>query len=157
MTYKINVQNALKEKITISNKSLINLAKLTLGPHVKNAELTIRLVDTDEIKELNTTYRKQNKPTNVLAFPSNLPPNIKLKHHLLGDIIISPEIVGKESIELNKSFEEHMALIVIHGVLHLLGFDHIEDNDTQKMQSIEIAILNKLGYKNPYPEEGYET
>ena len=157
MTYKINIQNAVEENIGILNKTLINWAKLTLAAQVKHAELTIRFVDNDEIQELNTIYRKQNKPTNVLAFPVTLPPGIKLKHRLLGDIIIAPNIVVKESTELNKSYEEHMALMVIHGVLHLLGYDHIDDSDAQIMQRIEITLLNNLGYANPYPEEGHET
>ena len=102
---------------------------------------------------LNSTYRKQNKVTNVLAFPSNLPKDIQLDVPLLGDVIICPSVLQAESESLNKPLQAHWAHIVIHGVLHLLGFDHVRDEDAPIMQAQEINILEELGFCNPYKEE----
>lgn len=158
MPYHIDIQNATNAEVKIKNKSLIEWAKLTLSSQaIQKAELTIRLVDITEITNLNNTYRKKNTATNVLAFPAaKLPTDIKLKYPLLGDIIICPEVVFDESIKLQKTSTSHFALLVIHGVLHLLGYDHIEEEDAQKMQKIEIELLDKLGFENPYLEDDNE-
>ncbi|MDI1351847.1 MAG: rRNA maturation RNase YbeY, partial [bacterium] len=103
-----------------------------------------------EMVYLNDTYRKQNKTTNVLAFPCSLPDAIELESPLLGDVIICPQVLAEESIQLNKALSEHWALIVMHGILHLLGYDHIEDDEAEVMQAIEIKLLATLGYANPY-------
>jgi probable rRNA maturation factor len=105
--------------------------------------------------DLNHTYRKQNKTTNVLSFPSDLPESIQLDCPFLGDIIICPEVLLTESQQHNKSLQEHWSLIVIHGVLHLLGYDHIEEDDALTMQGIEIKLLAELNYANPYDTEEY--
>lgn len=153
MTTYIDIQHATEKPVDISDEQLLKWAKLTLKDEIDSAELTIRLADTDEIMQLNQTYRKQNKPTNVLAFPANLPDNIELDTHLLGDIIICPDVVYEECEKLNKSIESHFALMVIHGVLHLLGYDHISDTDAEIMQTKEIKILKEIGFSNPYLEE----
>jgi len=153
MATYIDIQHATAKPVEINDEQLLKWAKITLMDEVDSAELTIRLADTDEIMQLNQTYRKQNKPTNVLAFPANLPDNIELDTRLLGDIIICPEVVYEECKQLNKSIESHFALMVIHGVLHLLGYDHIDDKDTEIMQNKEINILKEIGFANPYLEE----
>jgi probable rRNA maturation factor len=153
MTYYIDIQNATDEPLPVTEENLIRIASLALKDEKKDAELTIRIVTSEEMIDLNHTYRKQNKTTNVLAFPSELPDNIQLDCPLLGDIIICPEVLLAESIELKKSLQEHWFLIVIHGVLHLLGYDHIEDKDALMMQGIEIKLLAELGYANPYDTE----
>lgn len=153
MTTYIDIQHATAKPIDISDEQLLKWAKLTLRGEVDSAELTVRLADTEEIMQLNQTYRKQNKPTNVLAFPANLPADIQLDTRLLGDIIICPDVVYDECQQLNKSIESHFALMVIHGVLHLLGYDHINDIDTEIMQNKEINILKEIGFANPYLEE----
>ncbi len=153
MTYHIDLQNATDAPLPLTEEELIHLAELTLKEHQKAAELTIRLVDAEEMIHLNNTYRKQNKPTNVLAFPSSLPDHIELEYPLLGDIIICPEVLLAESQQLNKSLKEHWSLIVIHGVLHLLGYDHIKEDEALVMQSLEIKLLNELGYSDPYDLE----
>ncbi|KTD60218.1 metal-dependent hydrolase [Legionella sainthelensi] len=154
MNYYIDIQNATGEPLPISDDQLTRLALLTLRDYKKEAELTIRLVTSEEMIDLNHTYRKQNKTTNVLAFPCTLPPEVQLECSLLGDVIICPQVLFDESKQLNKTLESHWALIVIHGILHLLGYDHIKDDDAAIMQSIEIKLLTELGFANPYDAEG---
>ncbi|CAM2875498.1 rRNA maturation RNase YbeY [Legionella worsleiensis] len=150
MTYHVDVQNATNQQPPVSEDELIKLAGLALRDQCNDAELTVRLVDAEEMIYLNNTYRKQNKTTNVLAFPCSLPDTIKLECPLLGDVIICPEVLLEESKQMQKSLHEHWALIIIHGVLHLLGYDHIEDDDARVMQDLEIKLLAELGYRNPY-------
>ena len=117
--------------------------------HTKSPfELTIRLVDNDEIQQLNLQYRHKDKPTNVLSFPFEVPEGIEL--NLLGDIIIAINVVEQEAIEQKKSLKDHWAHMVIHGCLHLLGYDHINDDEAEEMESLEINILKGLSITNPY-------
>ena len=112
------------------------------------SEVTIRIVDEAESHELNLTYRGKDKPTNVLSFPFEAPPEIELP--LLGDLIICRQVVEKEAVEQSKTVEEHWAHMVIHGCLHLLGYDHIEDDEAEEMEGLETEILQNLGYADPY-------
>jgi len=153
MNYHIDIQHACEETIPISDETLSNWAQLTLKEHRKVAELTLRFVDLNEITYLNHTYRNQDKPTNVLAFPSNIPDNIELEFPLLGDVIICPSVLQTESLDLNKPLTAHWAHIVIHGILHLLGYDHIEEAEAATMQKLEIELLMQLGFNNPYDTE----
>ena len=111
-------------------------------------ELTVRIVDKDEIQTLNKTYRHQDKPTNVLSFPFEAPPQIQLP--LLGDLVICHDVVVDEAHQQQKTIAQHWAHIVIHGVLHLKGYDHIDDSDADIMEALEIQILDKLDICNPY-------
>lgn len=111
-------------------------------------ELTIRIVDKNEIQKLNKTYRHKDKPTNVLSFPFEAPPEIQLP--LLGDIIICHDIVVAEAQQQQKTTQDHWAHMVIHAVLHLKGYDHIRDADAEIMENLEVQILNKLNIPNPY-------
>jgi len=156
MNYHIDIQNASDEDLPVSEEEITRLASLALKNYAKDAELTIRLVTPEEMTYLNHTYRKQNKTTNVLAFPSTIPADIQLKYPLLGDVIICPQVLVAESKQLKKTLEEHWALILIHGILHLLGYDHIKDDDATMMQTIEIKLLAELGYVNPYDTEENE-
>lgn len=115
------------------------------------SEVTIRLVDEEESRELNHTYRGKDKPTNVLSFPFEAPPGIELP--LLGDLIICRQVVEQEATEQEKAPEAHWAHMVIHGSLHLLGYDHIEDEEAEEMESIETEIMLALGYPDPYISE----
>ena len=156
MNYHIDIQHACEDTIPITDETFSEWATLVLSTQRDSAELTLRLVDRDEITQLNDCYRKQNKATNVLAFPANIPDNITLDYPLLGDVIICPHVLQEESISLNKPLIAHWALIVIHGILHLLGYDHIEDNDATIMQALEIKLLAQLGFDNPYQIEDHE-
>lgn len=115
------------------------------------SEVTIRVVDKAESHELNHTYRGKDKPTNVLSFPFEAPPGIELP--LLGDLIICRQVVEQEAREQEKALEAHWAHMVIHGSLHLLGYDHIEDNEAEEMESLETEIMLALGYPDPYISE----
>ena len=117
----------------------------------EESEVTIRLVDEAESQQLNHTYRGKEKPTNVLSFPFEAPPCIELP--LLGDLIICRQVVEREAVEQEKSLEAHWAHMVIHGSLHLLGYDHIEDDEAEEMEGIETEIMLALGYPDPYISE----
>ena len=112
------------------------------------AEITIRLVDSDESQQLNNQYRGKDKPTNVLSFPFEVPTGIELD--LLGDLVICAPVIAAEAIEQNKSENAHWAHMVIHGCLHLLGYDHINDQEAEEMEALEIALLAKLNIADPY-------
>ncbi|ABF14044.1 rRNA maturation RNase YbeY [Candidatus Palibaumannia cicadellinicola] len=117
----------------------------------KKAEVTIRLVDEAESYNLNKIYRGQNHSTNVLSFPFKAPSPVKLV--LLGDIIICRQVVEREAQEQNKILEAYWAHMVIHGSLHLLGYDHFIEQNAKKMEYLETKIMHKLGYLNPYETE----
>ena len=155
MKYYIDIQHACQETIPVTDDILRHWATCALAPYRDSAELTLRFVDIEEITHLNHLYRKQNKATNVLAFPATYPNEIELDYPLLGDVIICPAILKQESITLEKTLTAHWAHIVIHGVLHLLGYDHIKEDEANIMQSIEIQLIAGLGFDNPYgsPDE----
>jgi probable rRNA maturation factor len=153
MNTKINLQIACDDPLPVNGKTIKHWLKLTLKEQLCRREVTVRLVTKDEITALNTTYRNKNKPTNVLAFPSQLPDSIVLKYSPLGDIVICPAVLLQEALEQKKTLLDHWAHIVIHGCLHLLGFDHIETQDATRMQAKEIELLKQLNINNPYHNE----
>ncbi|MDR9830675.1 rRNA maturation RNase YbeY [Vibrio sp. FNV 38] len=112
------------------------------------AEVTVRIVDEQESQQLNHQYRGKDKPTNVLSFPFESPPGVELD--LLGDLIICRQVVEREAQEQKKSVDAHWAHMVVHGSLHLLGYDHIEDDEAEEMESIETEIMQKMGFADPY-------
>ena len=111
-------------------------------------EQTIRIVDESESQQLNKSYRAQDKPTNVLSFPADDSSYLDYVH--LGDLVICAPIVEQEAQQQQKSLVAHWAHMVVHGMLHLQDFDHIDDEDAQKMEALEIEILAGLGHTNPY-------
>ncbi|WP_025565076.1 rRNA maturation RNase YbeY [Psychromonas sp. SP041] len=115
------------------------------------AELTIRIVDSEESQQLNHQYREKDKSTNVLSFPFQNPPGITLP--LLGDLVVCKEVVENEATEQQKPLISHWAHMTIHGTLHLLGFDHIEEDEAEAMESIETKLMIELGYSDPYLSE----
>ena len=116
----------------------------------QDAEIVVRIVDELESAELNQQYRHKPGPTNILSFPVEVPEGIEL--NLLGDLVICAPVLEKEALEQGKLLADHWAHIIIHGVLHLLGYDHIHDDDAELMESKEIAILQQLNINNPYTE-----
>lgn len=116
-----------------------------------DAELTVRIVDSEESQQLNHQYRDKDKPTNVLSFPFQNPPGITLP--LLGDLVICKQVVEKEAMEQQKALTSHWAHMLVHGTLHLLGYDHIDDDEAEEMESIETKLLIELGFSDPYLSE----
>ncbi|MBN4080468.1 rRNA maturation RNase YbeY [Beggiatoa alba] len=121
-------------------------------------ELSIRVVDIHESQFLNSQYRQKNKPTNVLSFPFEMPDIFKEDQQttILGDIVVCAPIIEMESQQQKKSTQEHWAHMIVHGVLHLLGYDHINNKEAEAMEALEIKILAHFGYPNPYLELAHE-
>jgi len=115
-----------------------------------NSELTIRLTSDKEMASLNKKWRNKNKTTNVLAFPNNYSISLDKKLTYIGDILVSYGEVKRESINRNISFIDHLVHLIVHGVLHLCGYNHISDSDEKIMISYEKLILAKVGIKDPY-------
>ncbi|MFP3014375.1 MAG: rRNA maturation RNase YbeY [Arsenophonus sp.] len=133
----------------LPNKTIIQHWLNSFLPEFKSkSEITIRIVDIAESKRLNLTYRRKNKATNVLSFPFKAIDNIASP--LLGDLIICRQVVENESFEQQKTLYAHLAHMIIHGCLHLLGYDHQNNFETKKMETAETKILQKLGYFDPY-------
>ena len=131
-----------------SEEDIAYWAETALPDPQQDAEMCIRIVEEEESQQLNNQYRGKNKPTNVLSFPSEIPEEVDLP--LLGDLVICVNVVERESKEQNKSLESHWAHMVLHGTLHLLGYDHIEDKEAEEMEHLETQLLVGLGYPPPY-------
>lgn len=120
-----------------------------------DVEISVVLADDDFVRELNRTWRNMDVPTNVLAFPcSDGDESAGIgAERLLGDVVVAFQTIQREAIELHLSLEHHFAHLIIHGVLHLLGYDHIEDGDAAVMEKLEAEALARLGIGNPYEED----
>jgi len=113
-------------------------------------EFTARFVGIEESQALNLQFRGKDKPTNVLSFPFESPPGIEMP--LLGDLVICAPVISQEAAEQNKPVAFHYAHMLVHGILHLLGYDHIEDTQADEMEALEIRILAELGIDDPYQD-----
>lgn len=148
----LDLQLACEETSGLPDEALFQRwVDAVIPPFQEESELTIRLVDVAESHELNLTYRGKDKPTNVLSFPFEAPPGIEMP--LLGDLIICRQVVEQEASEQGKPLEAHWAHMVVHGSLHLLGYDHIEDDEAEEMEGLETEIMLALGYEDPYISE----
>lgn len=116
----------------------------------RDTEIVIRIVDEQESASLNGQYRHKHGPTNILSFPFEMPAIEGLELNLLGDLVVCAPVLEKEAREQNKSLADHWAHIIVHGVLHLLGYDHIDETEAEIMESKETAILQTLNITNPY-------
>ena len=128
------------------------------------AAASMLITTAEEIQQLNKQYRDKDKPTNVLSFPMALPDDVpeEIAHEisqemfeqdgasLLGDIALCAPVIKQEAKQQSKSEEEHWAHMVVHGMLHLQGYDHLEDDEAEKMEQLEIKILDRLGFADPY-------
>jgi probable rRNA maturation factor len=123
-------------------------AVLAAEKNTAEVELTVRIVGVDEITDLNSRYRHKTGPTNILSFPFEAPPGVEL--NLLGDLVIAAPVVVNEAQQQNKTQQAHWAHMVVHGTLHLLGYDHQVAAEAEDMEAREIRILQNLGYANPY-------
>ncbi|OLU23244.1 rRNA maturation RNase YbeY [Pseudomonas sp. PA15(2017)] len=122
---------------------------IALRQRSADSELTIRLVDEEEGRELNRTWRGKDYATNVLSFPADVPDEL-LDIPLLGDLVICVPVVEREAVEQGKTLDAHWAHLVIHGCLHLLGYDHILDAEAEEMEGLERILLAELGHPDPY-------
>ena len=113
-----------------------------------DGEICIKIIDEAESQDLNHTYRGKDQPTNVLSFPADLPDFVESDY--LGDLAICAAIVISEATEQNKPINAHWAHMSIHGILHLLGYDHIEDEEAEEMEALEVEILGGMGIADPY-------
>lgn len=121
---------------------------VSLQQDYDNLEQTIRIVDEDESQALNKTYRGKDRPTNVLSFVAE--DCAYLDYQCLGDLVICAPVVEQEARQQHKTLMAHWAHMVVHGMLHLQGYDHLTEQDAGEMEALEIDILSKLGHTNPY-------
>ena len=113
-------------------------------------ELSLVFTDDASIREINAEWRNIDKPTNVLSFPAFPVEPGKMPGPMLGDIILAQETIARESADLGKSFDEHLTHLLVHGFLHLFGYDHIDADDAERMEGLETRILGDLGLSDPY-------
>ncbi|MDD1606208.1 MAG: rRNA maturation RNase YbeY [Methylococcaceae bacterium] len=119
----------------------------------RDTEIVVRIVDEQESAELNQQYRHKKGATNILSFPVEIPEGIDIDLNLLGDLVICAPVLEQEAQQQGKVLADHWAHIIIHGVLHLLGYDHLDDEQAEEMESKEIALLQQLNINNPYQQE----
>ncbi|MFT5721512.1 MAG: putative rRNA maturation factor [Motiliproteus sp.] len=150
MSINLDLQLASDAELIPSLAAFQHWAEHALQDHLETTELCIRVVDEAESQQLNHDYRGIDKPTNVLSFPFEAPPEIEL--NLLGDLAICAPLVARQAEEQGKILEHHWAHLVTHGILHLLGYDHIDDEDAQTMEALETRLLAGLNIADPYLE-----
>ena len=153
MTLHIDLQIESESKHLPTTDQLTLWALSAYQKPDKETEVTVRIVDIEESAELNHTYRDKTGPTNVLSFPFEAPPGIDI--HLLGDLplgdlVVCAPVVEKEAEQQSKTLEAHWAHMIVHGVLHLQGYDHIEDKEALIMEGLETKLIKELGYSDPY-------
>ena len=148
--HHITVQYAANKKLAPAKKLICQWAEQALVGRGENKEVTIRIVDIEEMTSLNEMYRRKTGPTNVLSFPAELPDLAALEYPLLGDIVVCAEVVNREAAEQGKPQQSHWAHMIVHGIFHLLGFNHEQDDEAEIMEALEIEVLQQLGFANPY-------
>lgn len=152
MSIAVDVQYAIDAAGLPAEGDFSRWVETVLKERRVDGEVCIRIVDAEESQSLNAEYRGKDKPTNVLSFPFEMPEGLPEDAcaPLLGDIVISAPVVRREAAEQHKPLDAHWAHMVTHGVLHLLGFDHIDDDDADVMEALEIRALAEQGYPDPY-------
>ncbi|HFE48519.1 MAG TPA: rRNA maturation RNase YbeY [Chromatiaceae bacterium] len=144
----VEIQRAADDDMAPDDSNFQHWAEAALEGLPADTELVIRIVGPNESQALNTEYRGKKRPTNVLSFPFEAPPGLEVAH--LGDLVICAQVVNDEAARQGKPAAAHWAHMVVHGVLHLRGFDHIEPAGANAMEAREIAILSDLGIADPY-------
>ena len=148
MKIKVNIQRAIKTSGLPSNQRIRQWVRTALADHVDHAELTVRLIGEKEAAQLNWKWRRKKGPTNVLSFPAG-----DRQGHvpgLLGDIVLCAPVIAREATQQEKSLWAHWAHMIIHGALHLMGYDHKKTLETRKMEGLEIKLLATMGIADPY-------
>lgn len=151
---ELDLQVASSASNLPSHADFLAWCSLALRQRSNPSELTIRLVDAEEGLELNSTWRGKDYPTNVLSFAADIPDGL-LDIPLLGDLVICVPVVAQEAAEQHKELAAHWAHLVIHGCLHLLGYDHIDETEAEEMESLERQLLAEIGHPNPYCDNQY--
>jgi probable rRNA maturation factor len=152
MNSRAGVQVDMQKRVrawTPRRADIATWASEALGRRAANAELSVRLVGRAEGRKLNAHYRGKDYATNVLSFPASSPV-ARAATQPLGDLVICPPVLRAEALEQRKTLRAHWAHLVVHGALHLIGYDHERDADARRMERREIAVLRRLGFTNPY-------
>ena len=156
MPTRLEIQRACPDNGLPTDTQLTRWADAALqaASAEQTGEITVRLVEAGESQALNAEYRGRNYPTNVLSFPFEMPEGLPAEAmpDILGDLVICAEVVAREAGEQGKTGEAHWAHMLVHGVLHLLGYDHQDDTQAHDMETLETEILASLGYNDPYQE-----
>ena len=147
----LEVQRIIDSPLLPDDAELQLWVEKALIDYTRDAEVLIRIVDTQEITDLNEKYRHKQGPTNILSFPLEKPADVE-GLHLLGDLVVCAEVLQLEARNQGKALSDHWAHIIIHGVLHLIGFDHINDTEAHEMEAKEVYLLQQLKIDNPYQE-----
>jgi len=155
--FHLNFENASSAANLPSEKDFYRWAWSALKDEYRRADISLILLDEEEARAYNRDYRGKDYATNVLSFALNegeiLPD--QFSDGLYGDLVICPQVVLKEAAEQGKTPEQHFAHLTIHGTLHLMGYDHIEDNEAEIMEAEEIRLMLASGFPNPYQEDEY--
>jgi len=155
--FHLNFENASSAASLPSECDFYRWAWSALKNEYRRADISLILLDEEEARAYNRDYRGKDYATNVLSFALNegeiLPD--QFSDGLCGDLIICPQVVFKEAAEQGKTAEQHFAHLTLHGTLHLMGYDHIEEHDAEEMEALEIRLMQALNYPNPYREDEY--
>ena len=142
------IQNIINDATVDEEKLKLTCQQFMQEFDVGDSELVVRLVSPIEIQTLNKEYRGKNQVTNVLSFSSDIP--LEIGESILGDVVICVDVVREEAVLEDKAFSDHLSHMAIHGILHLLGYDHENLTSSNRMEGIEIEFLKKIGVNNPY-------
>jgi probable rRNA maturation factor len=145
---RVEVQRATRGRAVPRSPEISSWVTATLSAEGASGEVSIRVVGEDESRRLNRAYRSKDRPTNVLSFPAELPAEIEPR--LLGDVVICAPLVATEAAAQGKTVRAHWAHLVVHGTLHLLGYEHERPREAERMEARETSILAGLGFSNPY-------
>lgn len=151
MRLKLDVQYATQSTEVPDKTALARWARAALAGAPVNAELTVRIVDEPESAGLNERYRRKQGPTNVLSFPYDEPP--AADGRLVGDLVVCAPVVQREARAQGKPETAHWAHMVVHGIMHLRGYDHMDQQEAAVMEGLEVEVLRKLGFPNPYSDD----
>ncbi len=146
----LEIQNESQSSLIPEKKLFKYWLDAVLKNDNQDSEIVIRIVDEDEMIQFNQRYRDKKGATNILSFPFEVPDGVESQ--LLGDLLVCAPVVEREAWQQNKKLEQHWAHLIIHGILHLLGYNHIDDVDAEEMEALEINILSTIGINNPYQE-----
>ncbi|MBD3648492.1 MAG: rRNA maturation RNase YbeY [Pseudomonadales bacterium] len=150
VNYRVDIQWAVDPEGFPHESQMTDWIRRTLESTDRTApvEVTVRVVDEEEMTGLNEQYRKKHGPTNVLSFPVGI--EDEEQRTLLGDIVLCADVVREEAERQGKSLEAHVAHMLVHGVLHLEGYDHLESGEAREMEKLEICLMAQLGFSDPY-------